>query len=119
MMKERSLRLGVVGLGRAFSLMLPTLVQDERIELVAACDPREPARAQFARDFQQPVYPSIDALVADPRVEAVYIASPHEFHAEHTRMAAAGGKHVLVEKPMALTMAECDTMIEACRTRPW
>jgi len=114
-MKERSLRLGVVGLGRAFSLMLPTFVQDERIELVAACDPREPEGSQFVRDFQAPVYQSIDALVADPRVEAVYIASPHEFHAQHTQIAAAGGKHVLVEKPMALTMAECDSMIEACR----
>ena len=48
---QRPVRLGVAGLGRAFTLMLPTFLGDPRIELVAACDPREAARAQFARDF--------------------------------------------------------------------
>ena len=113
-MTTRRIRLGVAGLGRAFSLMLPTFLGDSRVELVAACDPREAARAQFARDFAAPVYASVDALVADPRVEAVYVASPHQFHAEHTQVAAARGKHLLVEKPMALSMAECDAMIDAC-----
>jgi phthalate 4,5-cis-dihydrodiol dehydrogenase len=113
--KERRIRLGIAGLGRAFSLMLPTFIEDSRIELVAACDPREEARAQFVRDFSAPVYASIEELASDPSVEAVYVASPHQFHAQHTRIAAQRGKHVLVEKPMALTMAECDDMIDACR----
>ena len=115
MTTEPVIRLGVAGLGRAFSVMLPTFLQDRRIQLVAACDPRTEARSQFARDFDKPVYPGIEALAADPKVEAVYIASPHQFHAEHTRVAAAHGKHVLVEKPMALTLDECDAMVEACR----
>jgi phthalate 4,5-cis-dihydrodiol dehydrogenase len=113
--QERRIRLGVAGLGRAFSLMLPTFLKDTRIELVAACDPREEARAQFARDFEAPVYDSIEQLAGDPSVEAVYIASPHQFHAAHTRIVAGKGKHVLVEKPMALSMAECDDMIASCR----
>ncbi|WP_346285883.1 Gfo/Idh/MocA family oxidoreductase [Zoogloea sp.] len=108
------LRIGVAGLGRAFTLMLPTFLQDERIRLVAACDPREAARAQFARDFDAPVYDSIEALAADESVQALYLASPHQFHAEQTKLAARYGKHVLVEKPMALTLRECDEMIEAC-----
>ncbi|SNS50544.1 4,5-dihydroxyphthalate dehydrogenase [Noviherbaspirillum humi] len=111
---SRRLRLGVSGLGRAFSLMLPTFLKEARIELVAACDPRETARAQFARDFNAPVYDDIDQLARDPRVEAIYIASPHQFHAEQTRVAARHGKHVLVEKPMALTVQECDAMIADC-----
>lgn len=115
-MNERPVRLGVVGLGRAFSLMLPTFIADSRISLTAACDPREEARAQFASDFRTPVYSSIEELAADPAVEAVYIASPHQFHAAHTCVAAQHRKHVLVEKPMALTMADCDVMISACRT---
>jgi phthalate 4,5-cis-dihydrodiol dehydrogenase len=110
----RRVRLGVAGLGRAFTLMLPTFLRDERVELVAACDPRAEARAQFARDFRAPVYEDVAALAADPAVEAVYVASPHQFHADHTSIAAAHGKHVLVEKPMAITMAECDAMVEAC-----
>jgi phthalate 4,5-cis-dihydrodiol dehydrogenase len=111
MTAPRKIRIGVAGLGRAFTLMLPTFQQDSRIELVAACDPRETARAQFTRDFNGPAYADIDALAADDAVEVIYIASPHQFHAAHTRVAARHGKHILVEKPMALTLAECDDMI--------
>ena len=111
----RPVRLGVAGLGRAFTLMLPTFLGDGRVKLVAGCDPRAEARAQFERDFRAPAYADIDALVRDGAVEAVYVASPHQFHAAQTRVAAAHGKHVLVEKPMALTLAECDAMIADCR----
>ncbi|RYX94699.1 MAG: Gfo/Idh/MocA family oxidoreductase [Comamonadaceae bacterium] len=108
------LRIGVAGLGRAFTLMLPTFKGDRRVELVAACDPREEARRQFASDFAAPVFEDIAALAAHPDVEALYVASPHQFHAAHTRIAAAHGKHVLVEKPMALGLDECDAMIRCC-----
>jgi phthalate 4,5-cis-dihydrodiol dehydrogenase len=112
---DRPVRLGVAGLGRAFTLMLPTFLQDRRVQLVAACDPREEARAQFARDFDAPVYDDIEGLARNADVEAIYIASPHQFHARQTSVAARHGKHVLVEKPMALTMAECDTMVAECK----
>ena len=112
---SREIRIGVAGLGRAFTLMLPTFMQDARVRLVAACDPREAARAQFSRDFSAPAYAGIEDLALDPSVEAIYVASPHQFHAKHTRIAARHGKHVLVEKPMALTLAECDAMIADCR----
>ncbi|GGD74424.1 Gfo/Idh/MocA family protein [Caballeronia grimmiae] len=110
-----TIRLGIAGLGRAFSLMLPTFLSDARVRLVAACDPRETARAQFEADFDAPAYADIEALAKRPDIDAIYIASPHQFHAAHTRIAAAHGKHVLVEKPMALSLAECDDMIGACR----
>jgi phthalate 4,5-cis-dihydrodiol dehydrogenase len=109
------IRLGVAGLGRAFTLMLPTFLADARVQLVAACDPREEARSQFAADFGAAVYDNVDALLNDPGVEALYIASPHQFHAAHTEAAARHGKHVLLEKPMALTLAECDEMIAHCQ----
>jgi len=112
---DHPLRLGIIGLGRAFTLMLPTFTQDARIQLAAACDPRPQARAQFETDFHAPAYADVDALVRDASVEAVYIASPHALHAEHTLAAARQGKHVLVEKPMALSLADCDAMIAACR----
>ncbi|MFM0704385.1 Gfo/Idh/MocA family protein [Paraburkholderia sediminicola] len=114
-MEQRRLRVGVAGLGRAFSLMLPTFLGDRRVELIAACDPREEARQQFAADFNAKTYGDVLELAADRNVDVVYIASPHQFHARHTEIAAANGKHVLVEKPMALTADECDRMIEACR----
>jgi len=112
---ERMLRLGVAGLGRAFMLMLPTLMRHPRVRLTAACDTRAAARDCFARDFDAATYETIEALCADPDVNAVYIASPHQFHVEHVRVAAAHGKHILVEKPMALSIAECQAMIAAAR----
>ncbi|WP_426959175.1 Gfo/Idh/MocA family protein [Muricoccus radiodurans] len=109
-------RLGVVGLGRAFMLMLPTLVHHPRLRLVAAADPRAEARDTFARDFEGArTYEDVDALCADPGVDAVYVASPHQFHLQHVRAAASRGKHVLVEKPMALTLADARAMVEAAR----
>lgn len=54
--------------------------------------------------------------VADPEAQAVYVATPVDVHAEQTVAAAEAGKHVLCEKPMAMSAAECDRMIDACRT---
>lgn len=112
-MTPELLRIGVAGLGRAFTLMLPTFRQDPRVKLVAAADPLPQARAQFERDFGAPTYASIEALCADPQVQVLYVATPHQLHAEHVLAAARHGKHVLVEKPMALTLAECSAMVVA------
>ena len=114
-MAERRLRLGVAGLGRAFVLMLPGLAAHPKIELVAAADPREEARQRFAASFRARTFPTAEALCADPDIEAVYIATPHQFHAQNVITAAGNGKHVLVEKPMALSLDECRAMIEAAR----
>ena len=111
----RKLRLGVAGLGRAFALMLPGLVAHPNIQLVAGADPRAEARARFAADFGARTYDSVEALCADANVEAVYVASPHQFHAQHAILAAERGKHLLVEKPMALTLGECRAMADAAR----
>jgi len=56
-----------------------------------------------------------DALQAHPEAAGVVIATPHNLHRPHTAQAAAAGRHVLVEKPMALTLRDADAMIEACR----
>jgi phthalate 4,5-cis-dihydrodiol dehydrogenase len=107
------LRLGVAGLGRAFTLMLPTFVADPRVALAAAADPRAEARERFAVEFGAPAYETVEELCADRRVDIVYVATPHGLHARHVALAASHGKHVLVEKPMAITLAECEAMIAA------
>lgn len=109
----RPLRLGVVGLGRAFTLMLPTFVRHPAVKLVACADPRIVARDRFVRDFGGRAYDSVEQLTADPEVEVVYLASPHQFHVEQVRTAALFGKHILVEKPMALQLEDCRAMIAA------
>lgn len=112
----KTLRIGVAGLGRAFTLMLPTLTAHPRVQLVAATDPRADARQRFATDFSARAYDSVEALCADPGVDAIYVATPHEHHAPHAIAAALAGKHVLVEKPMALTLAEARAMVDAAET---
>ncbi|MFM1816276.1 MAG: hypothetical protein RLZ98_2971 [Pseudomonadota bacterium] len=111
-MNDAPINLGVIGLGRAFTLMLPTLMQDPRIRLVAATDPRSEACRQFVQDFAARSYDSAEGVCGDADVEAVYIASPHQLHAEHAQIAARSGRHVLVEKPMAISIAECLAMVE-------
>jgi phthalate 4,5-cis-dihydrodiol dehydrogenase len=113
MSPTRKIRLGVAGLGRAFTIMLPTFSLDPRIELVAATDPRREAREKFAEDFGGRTYETVEALCADPGIDAIYVATPHQLHGAHVCAAAAAGKHVLVEKPLAVTVADCRAMIDA------
>jgi phthalate 4,5-cis-dihydrodiol dehydrogenase len=114
-MAERVLRLGVIGLSRGFDLTRPTLLADPRVRVVAAADPRPEARAAFTAEFDAPAYESAEQLCAGAQVDVVYIASPHETHADLARLAAERGKHILVEKPMALSLAECRAMTQAAR----
>jgi len=82
--------------------------------LVAAADPRPEARAAFRAEFGGSTHETVEALCQDPEVEAVYVASPHQLHRAHTEAAARAAKHVLVEKPMATSLADASAMIEAC-----
>jgi phthalate 4,5-cis-dihydrodiol dehydrogenase len=108
----RKLKIGVAGLGRAFTVMSGAF-SDPRVELVAAADPRREALEKFRQDYGARVYPTVEELCADPSVDVVYIATPHHFHAPHALIAFSSKKHVLVEKPMALTLDDCRTMIDA------
>lgn len=113
----RRIRLGVAGLGRAFTIMLPTLRAHPRVELVAAADPRIEACHAFAKDFKGARgYATVEELCADPSVEAIYVATPLELHAQHAIAAALAGKHVLVEKPMAVTVEDARDMEDAAHT---
>lgn len=106
-------KLGVCGLGRAFSLMLPTFGRDDRFKLVAAATPGATGRDAFVRDFGGRAYDSMEKLCADPGVDAIYIASPHQFHCKHVELAAAAGKHCLLEKPIAISLAEAQQIVDA------
>ena len=108
------IRLGVLGLGRAFTLMLPTFLGDERVKLVAGYDPHAGARAAFETTFGGVAPDNEAAVCAHPDVEWIYVATPHQLHARHVQLAAEHGKHVLVEKPLALSLADADAMVNAC-----
>jgi phthalate 4,5-cis-dihydrodiol dehydrogenase len=107
------LRLGIAGLGLAGAFMIRAAVVHPRIALCAAMDPLPRPREAFAHQFGARVYADFQDLCRDPSVEAIYIASPHRFHASQAIAAMEHGKHVLVEKPLALTLAECDAVAAA------
>ncbi len=82
---------------------------------IAAVVSRDEGRARkfAAKHGAATAYDNFDAMLRDDAVDAVYIASPNALHAEQAVKAARAGKHVLVEKPMALTVADCQRMIDA------
>jgi phthalate 4,5-cis-dihydrodiol dehydrogenase len=110
----KKLRIGVAGLGRAFAVTAPAF-RDPRVQVVAGADPRPEARRRFKQEYKARVFPTVEALCDDPAVEVVYIATPHQFHASQARLACAAKKHVLVEKPMALSLDDCRAMNNAAR----
>jgi predicted dehydrogenase len=84
--------------------------------LLAVCRRRADLAPEFAREFgAQRWYAGWKELLQDAEINAVYVATPVHLHAEQTIAAAEAGKHVLCEKPMALTSAQCSRMIAACR----
>ena len=110
----RKLKLGVVGLGRAFALTAPTLARDKRIQVTGGCDPRPEAVSRLKKDFAAEGFGTFEELLKS-NAEAIYIATPHRLHAEQAIAAARAGKHVLVEKPMALSLKECQAMADAAK----
>lgn len=109
------IRLGAVGLGRGFALTAKALHRHPDIHVVAAATSSATAGAAFKRDFGGTVYDGLDRLLADDRVEMVYVATPHELHRDHALACFAAGKHVVVEKPMAVTTESAATMVQAAR----
>jgi phthalate 4,5-cis-dihydrodiol dehydrogenase len=97
----------------AGAVMVQAAAAHPGVALRAGADPFPAPREAFARDFNARAYADVAELCADPEVEVVYVATPHQFHAAHASLAAEHGKHVILEKPMALTLADCDTIIAA------
>ncbi|MBN1963494.1 MAG: Gfo/Idh/MocA family oxidoreductase [Anaerolineae bacterium] len=113
-----TVRWGIIGCGNVTEVKSgPALQQTGHSELVAVMRrDGEKARDYAARHGVPKWYDDADALIHDPDVNAVYIATPPDSHAEYTRRVAAAGKPVYVEKPLARTHAECQQMITACES---
>ncbi|AZC14390.1 MULTISPECIES: Gfo/Idh/MocA family oxidoreductase [unclassified Microbacterium] len=109
------LRWGILatgGIAHAFATDLRTAERD----IVAVGSRRQEASRSFAAEFGIPhAHASYEALVADPDVDILYIATPHPFHAENAILALEHGKHVLVEKPFTLNAAEAASIRDAAR----
>ena len=104
------LRLGVAGLGVASTQILPPISTLPFIKITAAADTRTDALAKFREAYKGETFTSVEAMCASANVDAVYVATPNHLHAQHAIAAANHKKHVIVEKPMALSIDECEAM---------
>ena len=113
-MAERKVTFGVVGASMMAMNHIHSIANHPDLELVAICD-RLPDRLEKAgKEFDYAtLYSNLTDFLADDRFEAVVLCVPDPYHAEMTEAALAAGKHVLCEKPMALSIEECERMREA------
>jgi len=113
-----TIRWGIIGIGNIVnSSMAPGMLDDPNSEIVAATS-RDQGRADaFVEKFGAKfAYTDYDEMLANPEIDAVFIATPNSQHAEQTVAAAQAGKHVLCDKPMSLSVADAVREIEACRS---
>ncbi len=113
---ESKLKWGIIGTGNIAKAFAKGLATSKTGTLVAIGSRTPEAAERFAEAFPVPYrHGSYEALLANPEVEAVYIATPHPAHAEWAIQAAAAGKHILCEKPLALNAFEAEAIQEAAR----
>ena len=106
------LRYGIVGLGRAgVGIHLRQLKQRPDARVVAVCDPLADRRQRIAEEVGALACDSLEALLARDEIEVVVIATPSHNHVADASAALAAGRHVVVEKPLALTLSEADELI--------
>lgn len=111
-----SVKWGIIGCGDVVVRKSGLAFSEAKNSEIVAVMKRDPEKAkQFAQEHGvRKYYSDVDALLQDEEIDAVYIATPPYVHAEHTIKAAKHGKHVLCEKPMAMSVKECQEMIKAC-----
>lgn len=112
----QQIRWGILSTAHINRRLIPPMRQSERSTVVVVGSRRLEQAREFAAKWDIPrIHGSYEALLADPEVDAVYIPLPNHLHCEWTVKAAEAGKHILCEKPLALSVAEVDRMVEAAR----
>lgn len=109
--------MGVIGTGVGGARVLASIHSMPKMRLIAGADVNPDSREQFHQQYPEAhVYASAVELCEDPEVDAVWIATPNRFHAEHVNLAAEHGKHIVVEKPMALSLDDAKQMVKVTET---
>lgn len=113
---SEKVRWGIIGAGDVCERKSgPPLYEIDRSELTVVYRRNRAQGEDFVRRHGGRYVGTFDELLAADDIDAIYVASPHKFHAEQSILALEAGKHVLVEKPMALSASDCSEMIEAAR----
>jgi phthalate 4,5-cis-dihydrodiol dehydrogenase len=102
--------MGMAGLGVASTQILPAVSRLPYLQITAAADVRGDALAKFRKEYDAAALTSVEEMCRSSDVDFIYIATPNQLHAEHAITAATHKKHVIVEKPMAMSLEECEAM---------
>jgi 1,5-anhydro-D-fructose reductase (1,5-anhydro-D-mannitol-forming) len=110
-----AVRWAIVGLGiHAVERMLPAFQRARQSPLAGVYSPRAEVTRDVARTYGVRGYASFEEMLVDQTAQVLYLATPHDVHKDQTVQAARAGKHVLVEKPMALSVDDAAAMVRAC-----
>jgi phthalate 4,5-cis-dihydrodiol dehydrogenase len=112
---EPVLKIGLAGFGSVTRQLIPAIATMPVAKLTAVAAPRQESRDQAAEKYGVETYASVEAMCESGNVDAVWVCTPNSMHAEHAITAAEHGKHVINEKPMAVTMEDADAIMEAVR----
>ena len=118
---ERKTGYAIIGLGRIASHFMPGIRATTNSQVTALVSGHRDKALRIAAQYGVPEssiynYENFDSIASNKSVDAVYVALPNSMHAEYTIRAAKAGKHVLCEKPMATSVADCEAMIAACKS---
>lgn len=100
----------MAGLGVASTQILPAVSRLPYLQITAAADLRADALSKFRKEYDAAAFSSVEEMCRSSDVDFIYIATPNQLHAEHAITAATHKKHVIVEKPMAMSLEECEAM---------
>jgi predicted dehydrogenase len=106
-------RVAFVGLGWWSNMLAAAAAASDRIAIAACMSRSREKREAFVDKFGGTAKDTFDSVIGDPAVDAIVLTTPNSLHAEQCLAAAAHGKHIFIEKPMALTVADCQRMIAA------
>ena len=115
MTEEKPIGLGLIGCGAFGLFCLDAYKEMPQVRIAAVADMRGEVADAFGRDFNVPAYHKPEELIGDESVGLVHVATPPASHHELVMKALAAGKHVLCEKPLAMTVAEGEQMLDAAR----
>jgi UDP-N-acetyl-2-amino-2-deoxyglucuronate dehydrogenase len=115
MTDDRELRIGIIGCGMISEFQAEAIAQVQGARVAAFCDKIPAAAEARALRFGGDVYSSVEELVKNPDIDAISICTPSGMHMEDAIAAANAKKHVMVEKPMEVTLERVDRIITACR----
>lgn len=107
--------IGLVGAGRIARVHAAAYQRIARGRITTVTDPIAAASASLARDYGYDVAESFEAMLADPTIDGVLLATPNALHAEQTIAALEAGKHVFCQKPISLTMEDADRVVAAAK----